>query len=327
MSQISRRCANFAATALAVATLAVLIDVAGGAPTPECFGAAARDPDKPCVNNALNRIAIPSPFDAPLEPSEPCERISRAFPPACAFGVPGRKARTTVALLGDSHSTHWRAAVAYVARRRRWHGVSMNRNLCPFTLARTNSHERCKGWTRGALRWLRNHPEVKTVFVSANAGSGVQAIRGQSRRETKILGYLSAWAAIPASVREVYVLRDVPRSADDTADCVSKAVARRRNPDRRCARPRERALVRDLQAEAADLDPSDRVKLIDLTPLMCDELQCLPVVGGALVIRDIGHMTRTFSRSLGPYLGRAIDELRRPGRRSAPSRAESREGG
>jgi hypothetical protein len=46
---------------------------------------------------------------------------------------------------------------------------------------------------------------------------------------------------------------------------------------------------------------------------MCDEQSCLPVVGGALVIKDIGHMTRTFSRTLGPYLGRAVDRLRRRG--------------
>jgi hypothetical protein len=277
---------------------------------PACFGAASRDPAAPCVNNALNRVAIPSPYDAPLERSEPCNRIEHIFPPACAFGTPGATATTTVALLGDSHSTHWRAAVAYVARRRRWHGVSMNRNLCPFTLARTKRHGRCKGWTRGALRWLRNHPEVKTLFVSANAGSGVQAVRGQAQRETKIAGYQRAWSAVPASVREVYVLRDVPRSRGDTADCVTRAVARHRNPAVRCARPRAEALTRDPEAEAADLDPADRVRVIDLTAFMCDAQSCPPVVGGALVIKDIGHMTRTFARTLGPFLGQAVDLLR-----------------
>ncbi|HEV7808499.1 MAG TPA: SGNH hydrolase domain-containing protein [Solirubrobacteraceae bacterium] len=306
--------------AVLVAVLAGAIGAAVAAageratPTPACFGAAARDPQAPCVNRALNRTAIPSPYAAPLEPSEPCERIERASPPACAFGTPGRKARTSVVLLGDSHSTHWRAALAFVARRRRWHGVSINRNLCPFTLARTNRHDRCKGWTRGVLRWLRNHPEVKAAFVSANAGSGVQAVPGQRRRDTKVDGYLRAWSAMPSSVREVFVLRDVPHSAGRTAECVSAAVARRRNPALRCARPRDKALVRDLEAEATALDRSGRVKLVDLTALMCDEQRCPPVVGGALVIKDIGHMTRTFSRTLGPFLGRAVDGLRRSGR-------------
>jgi hypothetical protein len=278
--------------------------------TPPCFGAAARDPAVPCVNRALNRIAIPSPYDAPLEPSEPCTRIERTSPPACAFGAPASMSARSVALMGDSHSTHWRAAIAYLARERRWHGVSLNRSLCPFTLAMTTHRARCRGWTRGALRWLRNHPEVRSLFVSANAGSGTVAARGQSRADAKIDGYLRAWKAIPRSVREVFVLRDVPHSGAGTAACVTRAVARHRNPAVRCQLPRRHALLRDLEAVAADENQTDRIKVVDLSSLMCDEQSCLPVVGGALVIKDLGHMTRTFSRTLGPYLGQAIDRLR-----------------
>jgi len=156
---VTRGIATALVVALAGAIGAAVADAGEqAAPTPRCFGAAARDPQAPCVNRALNRTAVPSPYAAALEPSEPCEPIERASPAACAFGAPGRRARTSVALLGDSHSTHWRAALAFLARKRQWHGVSINRNLCPFTLARTTSHARCKGWTRGVLRWLRNHP-------------------------------------------------------------------------------------------------------------------------------------------------------------------------
>ncbi|MBA3748152.1 MAG: hypothetical protein H0W96_11780 [Solirubrobacterales bacterium] len=277
---------------------------------PACFGAAARDRLQPCVNPDLDRGATPSPYEAALEPGEPCERISTAKPPACSFGVARAQAVTSVALLGDSHSTHWRAALAHVARKRRWHGVSINRNLCPLTLARTTNHERCKGWTRGVLRWLRNHREVKAVFVSANAISGVRVARGRSHGETKVDGYLRAWQAIPSSVREIFVLRDVPHSRGDTAECVTSAVRHGHNPSVRCARPRERALLRDLEAAAAEQDPADRAQLIDLSSYMCDDEQCMPVIGGALVIKDIGHMTRTFARTLGPYLGREVDRLR-----------------
>lgn len=297
--------------ALLLAGAAAAPGIADRAAGARCFGAAARDPERPCVNPELNRKVIPSPEDAPLQPSEPCERIERSEPPACAFGPPRRRSVRSVALIGDSHSTHWRAALAHVARKRRWHGISINRNLCPFTLARTTHHDRCKGWTGGVLRWLRNHPEVRSVFVSANSGSGTVPAGGQSPRAAKIDGYQRAWKAIPASVREVFVLRDVPHSRATTPDCVAAAIARQRNPAARCSRPRSHALSRDLHALAAEQDPSDRVEVIDLTPFMCDEKDCFPVVGGALVIKDIGHMTRTFSRTLGPFLGRAIRRLRR----------------
>ena len=55
-----------------------------------------------------------------------------------------------------------------------------------------------------------------------------------------------------------------------------------------------------------------RVELLDFTPFMCDRKQCFPVVGGALVHKDGGHMTQVFSRTLGPYLGRAVDRILPP---------------
>lgn len=227
----------------------------------------------------------------------------------CAFGVPRQNATSTVALIGDSHSTHWRAALAVVAGTKRWHGVSINRNSCPFISARSPASARCRGWTGSVLRWLRAHPEVHSVFVSANADSGVRPVPGLTRGTTKISGYIRAWKALPPSVRDVFVIHDVPRSRSDTRHCVASAVARHRNPALRCARPRARALRPDLEAEAAEQSDSKRVKLIDLTQFMCDDDSCFPVVGGALVIKDIGHLTRTFSATLGPYLGRAVTRL------------------
>lgn len=279
---------------------------ARGAGRPPCFGAAARDPEAACVNRALNVTVTPSPYDAPLEPSAPCTPILQATPEACAFGPPRRSSTTSVALLGDSHSTHWRAALAVVAGAMRWHGVSINRNNCPFTLARTPGKGACGGWTDRALRWLRAHPEVSAIVVSANSGSGVIPGPGLTRRTTKINGYIDAWKAVPRSVRRIIVVRDVPHSRNETRACVTEAVARRRNPAVRCARPRSGALRPDLQAIAATQSRSERVALVDLSRFMCDDENCFPVVGGALVIKDIGHLTRTFSTTLGPYLGRAI---------------------
>ncbi len=278
---------------------------AAAAGAPACFGAVARDQLNGCVNPALNFTAIPSPSDAVLEPSAPCALIQATAPEVCAFGVAQGQAAATVALMGDSHSTHWRAALAVVAAERRWHGVSINRNNCPFTFAVTPGKGRCRGWSGSVVRWLQRHPVVHTVFVSANSGSGVVPAGGLSRTTTKIDGYVDAWKALPRSVRRIFVIRDVPHSRADTRACVAGAVARHRNPGQRCARPRVAALRPDLEAVAAEQTDSARVKLIDLTPFMCDETRCLPVVGGALVIKDVGHLTRTFSTSLGPFLGRA----------------------
>jgi hypothetical protein len=283
---------------------------ARAAASPPCFGAAARDPEIPCVNHKLSFVAIPSPYNAPLEPSAPCKPITGVSPPACAFGPPARKAVSSVALLGDSHAAAWRAALGVVADAWRWHGISITRNNCPYTFAKTPGKGRCRGWAGSVRRWFKAHPEVKQIVVGANSGSGVVAANGHTLRTTKINGYIDAWKAMPQSVREIFVLRDAPHSRDTTAGCVSKAIARQRNPALRCSRPRVGALQPDEAAVAAERTDSERVHLIDLSDFMCDDKDCFPVVGGALVIKDIGHLTRTFSRTLGPYVGRAIMRVR-----------------
>jgi hypothetical protein len=316
MNRTGRR--STTVVALLVATLSLAPGAAAGgragaaraARLPACFGAAARDPEHPCVNPALNLTARPTPYDAPLEPSAPCRPIRDTIAlPVCGFGPPRAKAISSVALIGDSHSTAWRAAVAVVADGKRWHGVSINRNNCPFTFAVTPGKGRCKGWAGKVLKWLRAHPEVHHVIVGANSGSGVEPANGHTLRTTKINGYIKAWKALPHSVHDVFVLRDAPHSRNTTATCVSRAIALRRNPALRCARPRAGALMPDEAADAAQRTDSKRVALIDLSSFMCDDVNCFPVVGGALVIKDIGHMTRTFSATLGPYLGRAISRI------------------
>jgi hypothetical protein len=282
---------------------------ARAAASPPCFGAAARDPERPCRNRLLSFVAIPTPYNAPLEPSAPCRPIARVLPTACWFGPRLSKAAGSLALIGDSHATAWRAAVSVVADAKSWHAVSLNRNNCPFTFAVTPGKGNCKGWAGRVLRWLRAHPEVKRVVVGANSGSGVIPANGHTLRTTKINGYIDAWKAMPKTVHDIYVLRDAPHSRPTTADCVSHAIALRHNPALRCARPRAGALLADESALAAERTDSERVKLIDLSDFMCDDKVCFPVVGGALVIKDIGHLTRTFSRTLGPYLGRAISRL------------------
>src|SRR4051812_21091770 len=73
---------------------------AAAAGAPACFGAVARDPLNGCANPALDFTAIPSPFDAVLEPSAACALIQAAAPEVCAFGIPLGQASATVALLG-----------------------------------------------------------------------------------------------------------------------------------------------------------------------------------------------------------------------------------
>jgi hypothetical protein len=266
------------------------------AETPRCYGAASRDPSLPCVNPDLRVLVTPTPAQARKLLNSWCTRVERL---ACAFGVPAEEARRHVALLGDSHAAHWRAALDVVAERRGWHGLSVIR--CAFT-----DHVRpmpepkfssCARWRPAVRRWFRRHPEVDTVFVSQ--------ITGHPNFEAQVQGFLDAWRRLPRTVKRIVVLRDTPKPGS-TARCVERAMARRVDAGEACAVSRSAALAPDPAAEAARRLGRPRVRVVDLTSAFCGPRTCRPVVGGALVFKDDNHMTRDFARTLGPLVDRAL---------------------
>jgi len=292
-------------------TIAAYARLLGG---PKCFGAAALDAQVPCANSALRTVASPTPEEALLIPGAPCT-VHGAKPgmTPCYFGVAPSETREWVALLGDSHAEHWRAALDVVAQAKRWRVVAITRGGCPLTdtLVRHYSAPKaadCQKWTVNARTWLTDHPEVHTVFVSAH---DLSLFAGDP-----VAGYRSAWQSLAKSVRRIYVIRDTPsRVNPDTPACVEGLLREHQAIGSRCAEPRENAFSPEPEVEAAQAPGDDRVRLIDLSDFMCTATLCPPVVGGALVLKDDDHLTRAFSTTLGPYLLRALVESSAPRRR------------
>jgi hypothetical protein len=272
-----------------------------------CFGAAARDPLVRCIDPSLRRTVFPTPDDAVLQPWAPCEPQAFAglmYP--CAFGVDGSGKPATAALIGDSHAGHWRAAIDVVVRARGTAAVSITRSGCPFSKARVVIPSReqavtCRRWNRDVLTWLGHHPEVRTVFLSQRANATYVTSGAASNVDTAVLGDMALYRALPATVKSVVVIRDTPLSSSVAQDCVRRALARRLAVGTRCARPRAEALRRDPAVTAARL-LRGRVHVLDMTPFFCSSSVCYPVVGGALVHKDIDHITAVFARTLGPFM-------------------------
>jgi hypothetical protein len=307
------------ALALAVALAATIATPAATAQTAQpsaapCFGAAALDLQHPCASTARTSV-YPSPAAAVTLPNSPCRAVSKqTAPPVCSFGVPAADGVPTIAIVGDSHAGHWRAAVDYVAHARQWHGLSITHTSCPLQKAlRDLPGERralCARWKHEVFSWFSDHPEVNTVFVAGlTGGSGVVPSGGHSAFETSVAGYRAAWDALPASVQHIVVIRDTPKGSGDTNACVARAVAHGREPGAACAVPRKRALDPDPAIAAASRMASPRVQSVDLTRFFCTPRVCEPVVGGALVRRDNTHLTGIFSATLGPYLLDAVTRL------------------
>jgi len=275
-----------------------------------CYGAASRDPLRPCRDPRLRLAVVPGPTEALLAPTAPCgdEAPVGTLQP-CVFGTRREHASGRVALIGDSHAGAWRAGLRAAAQLARWNAVNLTMAGCPFTFARLDLpgtvRARCARRNREAVAYLRARPEIHSVFVAGRAGAPVHRGRFRTPFAALAAGTARALAALPPSVRTVYVLRDPPVRKLRTLDCVYAAIAARRGAGRACAVPR-RVVLRPDPSVAAARRTARRSVAIDLSAFFCSRRLCPPVIGGALVHKDEGHITTAFSRTLGPYLLRAV---------------------
>jgi peptidoglycan/LPS O-acetylase OafA/YrhL len=281
---------------------------------PRCFGAAARDPKRPCANVALRDQAVPAPIAAEQLPNAPCERVRRARPlSVCEFGAPYARGTRAVALIGDSHAMHWRGAIQGVAAAEGWHGVSITRSGCGYSRALKRERRAlsagCRRWREAIPVWLARHPRIHTVFVSGITGGPVIAERGKSRLETEVSGFQQAWHELPQSVRRIVVLRDTPRMRTPTIACVQHALDRRAATAGACGVPRSQALQTDAAVLAARRIHSPRASIVDLSDVFCGQRDCYPVIGGALVYKDGHHLSSLFAQTLAPILRRSAARI------------------
>jgi hypothetical protein len=277
---------------------------------PACFGAASRDPAHPCRNPRLRLRVIPTPVSARNRPNSPCTITVRQPFVICEFGVPARKATRTIALVGDSHASHWRAALEVVAQKNGWHGLSITRSGCPFSRTvkklRNPLQGECITWNRALPAWFARHPNVSTVFVVQDTGTRWVVPHGKNPFVVQVSGFQRAWQSLPRSVRHIVVIRDTPKDLVTTQGCIERALRNHRDAGQACKVPRSRAISPDSEAAAAARLGSARVKTVDLNNFFCGRRWCYPVIGGALVHKDDHHMTVVFATTLGPYLERAL---------------------
>lgn len=278
-----------------------------------CFGASAMDTVNPCHNPALSSAVIPVPGEAQITPNAPCTVVEKLdIAEVCAFGVPPAAATATVALLGDSHAQHWRAALEVVAQAKGWQAASVTQSGCPFSAGPLTITGQARKYCRrmmlrDVVDWLRSQPQITTVFVSE---SQLSVPQGPGTRAADVAGYIKAWEALPPSVKHIIVIRDTPRMRGSTLPCVEAQVeSRRPHPGTACAVPRDQALEPDPAVIAASEVHTGRVSVIDLTSFICDSRLCYPVVGGALAYKDFQHLSEVFSTTLGPFLLKAVDQL------------------
>jgi hypothetical protein len=150
---------------------------------------------------------------------------------------------------------------------------------------------------------LGANSRIDTLFATQSTGKATRRKNFASEEA----GYLDGFKMLPQSIEHIVVLRDNPRAARDTLDCVERAIAAGKPAGSACALPRAESLQPDPLASAAEKLNKPGVGVVDLTPFYCSAKLCYEVIGGVLVHSDEHHITELFNLTLTPYLIRALE--------------------
>jgi SGNH domain (fused to AT3 domains) len=309
--------ARLGAVALVTASLLIVgLCNSGESSAKSCFGAAARDTlQRDCLSSSINLKVYPTPQAASKlfwatgvdRNANLCSGglLRRDGLIACNLGVPETQAAQSIALIGDSHSAHWRPGFDLAAKRAKWSVVSLVQSGCDYTSTQrirfVGDQAACRSWRLRIPSWLKQHPRIHTVVFAQNS-----TYEGNPADEVK--SYQRAWKKLPPTVERIVVLRDNPHAKDDNAACIERAIRGRIDAGRACPNPRSAAITADLAARAASELNRPDVHVIDLTRFYCGSRSCFPVIGGALVYAQGNHLTPTFNKTLGPYLLEALNK-------------------
>ncbi len=313
---------RFLALALA-ALLASLAFVSGATATdmeaPTCIGAATLDVTTGCVDRLTT--VYPSVTGPRYEDPAPCRPLRVALAArACVLGARESRARLRFAFIGDSHTGAWSAALGELGREHGWRGTVFTGHGCVMSEAVYEmgaiAGPPCVAAYRETMRWLRQHPEIDVVIVTAEVDKGLPG-PAETIERRKLRGFKKTFKRFPDNVQRVIVLRDTPNASGPTFDCLDRVVRAALAPaGPQCALPRRQALpVPDAAVNAALGLRSFRYQAVDLTDLMCSATVCYPALGGVLINFDVGgHMSLAFARTLKPQLLRRLAPLLPPPR-------------
>ena len=271
--------------------------------TKPCYGAAA------LVDDCDSPFAVPSGLASALAPvdkgslAQPCSAPDSEIV-RCEFGTLEHPTRT-VALIGNSHAGALVAGFEGYAQDAGWKIVLLRKTGCigASTSEWTAAYDAtCTAWTESVLETVATDEFDAVIFATNNDSAKYLGSRDAPTDE--LLANIESNLSALAAVKPVLAIGDVPATSQPAPACVDQNHLRY-DP---CATPRQEGVEHgNLVAEAARAVPG--IASMSLLPYFCDATQCHVMIGGVVVYIDEHHLSASYSRSLGPYLGAAVEPL------------------
>ena len=224
-----------------------------------------------------------------------------SVPTKCAYGKVNGS--FVVALIGDSHASALFPAVEAVARHRGWRLETYLKVDCPFIDMRVRSltfkreYWECADWRGAVLARIAASPPDLVLVTNSR---WIYPVRPEDA--TVALEAAAIARMIARLPGRVAVIADLPASDRDIPACLS-AHAKDIRP---CAMPRSSAFSGAMRTRERKAAVANGAWMVDLTEAVCPADPCPAVVRGMIVLRDLHHLTATFSRSLAPALDTAL---------------------
>jgi peptidoglycan/LPS O-acetylase OafA/YrhL len=284
------------------AVAAVLKDV------PDCFGAAAMDPQKPCSNPALDGTMIPAPAAAVRDDTHypGCfTNITGTSLNDCTFGKVDDPSIPHVVLLGDSHALMLLPALEVLAKEGKISVTAQIKGSCAWTRDPINHWnearvDSCQKWKAKLEPWLVEQAPTTDLILT----TGYARFNGGTPEE-QVKSMQAAWKPLAELGVPIVAVRDNPRHSEDPLDCLERA---RDIGPTTCA-VKEKDALGNFDAFAKTAGTVKGSTLLDLSDYYCRDGICPSVIGGVTVYRDITHLTQTYSRTLAPYIHRELVDL------------------
>lgn len=229
----------------------------------------------------------------------------------CQVGEPDGE--RTLVLIGDSHARAWIPAFNRITEVGGWKAYYLVKPQCTaahIPIASAQSDDEVFTDCSDFQDWVIEQVEdLRPDLVVVASSPPVNGVFDGDERITSVAdtipllraGYDELFGELDAAADEVVLLRDVPKSPEDPATCLTTGEPSLRDcmfePDER-----SRALG-DVAVESANVSGS---RVVDPTPWLCYQGECPIVIGGTLSYRDTDHITTEYAANLWATLGRAL---------------------
>jgi hypothetical protein len=239
----------------------------------------------------------------------------------CAFG--DRASASTLALLGDSHASHWLGGLELAGRAHGWRIETYVKGACPVADLRgllggaaARLYRDCAGFQEET--WRRLAAERPRAVILSNSDNYMQDRKGLMHvpglpESVWTEALRRTYARLDSLGIEVIVFRALPWVPFDVPSCLSRRAARLPLATD-CVFTPDRAFIakgRRAQDRAAQGIP---VRFVDMNDRLCGVAAgaCATERDGMVLYTDDNHIARSFSRSMGPELGVRLEaSLRR----------------